>query len=77
MLLDSGIRRGSDVIKAKALGADVVLLGRPFIYGLASAGEQGVEHVLRNMINDIDVTLALSGCASMNEVNSSLIRRKK
>lgn len=77
MLLDSGIRRGSDVIKAKALGADVVLLGRPFIYGLATAGEQGVEHVLRNMINDIDVTLALSGCASMNEVNSSLIRRKK
>lgn len=77
VLLDSGIRRGSDVVKAKALGADVVLLGRPFIYGLAVAGEQGVEHVLRNMINDIDVTLALSGFASMKEVNSSLIRRKK
>lgn len=77
LLLDSGIRRGSDVIKAKALGADVVLLGRPFIYGLAVAGEHGVEHVLRNMINDIDVTMALSGIASMKEVNSSLIRRKK
>ena len=55
----------------------MILLGRPFIYGLAVAGEHGVEHVLRNMINDIDVTMALSGVASMKEVNSSLIRRKK
>ena len=77
VLFDSGIRRGSDVIKARALGADVVLLGRPFIYGLAAAGEQGVEHVLRNMINDIDVTLALSGFASMRDVSPSLMRKKK
>jgi len=77
ILLDSGIRRVSDVIKVLALGASVVLLGRPFVYGLAVAGEQGVRHVLKDFINDIDTSLALTGCSSMSQVNKKLVRRKK
>ncbi|WP_313893238.1 alpha-hydroxy-acid oxidizing protein [Psychrobacillus sp.] len=77
ILLDSGIRRGSDVIKARALGASAVLLCRPFVYGLAVEGEQGVRHILKDFINDIDTSLALTGCSSMSQVNDSLIRRKK
>ncbi|MFC0274779.1 alpha-hydroxy-acid oxidizing protein [Metabacillus herbersteinensis] len=76
ILLDSGIRRGPDVIKAKALGATAVLLGRPFVYGLAVAGEQGVRHVLNHLINDIDISLALTGLSLMEQVNYSVIRKK-
>ena len=77
ILLDSGIRRGSDVIKARALGANAVLLGRPFVYGLAVAGENGVRHVLNDFINDIDVSLALTGFSSLQQVNRSIIRTNK
>lgn len=77
ILLDSGIRRGSDVIKAKALGASAVLLGRPFVYGLAVAGEKGVLHVLNNLINDIDISLTLTGVPSMKQVDQSIIRKRK
>ena len=65
------------VIKVLALGASAVLLGRPFVYGLAVAGEQGVRHVLKDFINDIDTSLALTGCSSMSQVNKKLVRRKK
>jgi lactate 2-monooxygenase len=68
ILFDSGIRRGADVFKAVALGARCVLLGRPYAYGLAVGGEQGVRDVLANLIADIDLTLGLSGCASFAEV---------
>jgi lactate 2-monooxygenase len=68
VLFDSGIRRGSDVFKALALGARCVLLGRPFCYGLAVGGEKGVYEVLSNLIADIDLTLALAGCTSFAEV---------
>ena len=61
VLFDSGIRRGADVLKAVALGADAVLVGRPFAWGLACAGEQGVAEVLRRLLADIDLTLALTG----------------
>jgi len=64
VLFDSGIRRGSDVLKALALGADAVLLGRPYIYGLALGGEQGVRDVLDNFLADLDLALALSGHTS-------------
>ena len=69
VLFDSGIRRGSDVFKALALGARCVLLGRPFCYGLALGGEQGVREVLSNLIADIDLTLGLAGCVSFAEVS--------
>lgn len=64
ILFDSGIRRGADVFKAIALGAKAVLLGRPYAYGLAIGGEQGVKEVLANLLADIDLTLGLAGCNS-------------
>ena len=68
LLFDSGIRRGADVFKAMALGAKAVLIGRPYAYGLALAGEQGVKEVLGNLLADIDLTLGLAGCNSWEEV---------
>ncbi|MFA1820363.1 alpha-hydroxy-acid oxidizing protein [Virgibacillus oceani] len=67
VLLDSGIRRGADVVKALALGADAVLLGRPYVYGLTIAGQAGVEQVLANFIQDTRVSLALAGASSIQE----------
>lgn len=69
VLFDSGIRRGSDVLKALALGARAVLLGRPYCYGLALAGEDGVREVVRNLLADLDLTLGLIGCASVAELS--------
>jgi isopentenyl diphosphate isomerase/L-lactate dehydrogenase-like FMN-dependent dehydrogenase len=68
VLFDSGIRRGADVLKAMALGARSVLLGRPYCYGLAVAGEAGVRSVVENLLADIDLTLGLSGCSSFAEL---------
>lgn len=70
VLFDSGIRRGADAVKALALGARAVLLARPYIWGLAVAGEAGVREVLLNFIADFDLTLALSGhrcCGDLTE----------
>lgn len=75
VLMDSGIRRGSDMVKALALGAKAVLVGRPYMYGLALAGEDGVKQVLRNLIADFDLTLALCGKRSVKELNSDLLRK--
>jgi isopentenyl diphosphate isomerase/L-lactate dehydrogenase-like FMN-dependent dehydrogenase len=75
ILFDSGIRRGPDVFKALALGARCVLLGRPFCYGLALGGEQGVRDVLSNLIADIDLTLGLAGCVSFAEVTRERLVR--
>jgi isopentenyl diphosphate isomerase/L-lactate dehydrogenase-like FMN-dependent dehydrogenase len=68
VLLDSGIRNGADVIKALALGATAVCVGRPYVYGLAVAGEAGVREVLMNLVADLDLTLGLSGYASIAEL---------
>ena len=68
VLFDSGIRRGSDILKAIALGARSVLLGRPYAFGLAVAGEQGVRDVVLNLIADLDLALGLTGCASFAEL---------
>ncbi|MDR6123181.1 lactate 2-monooxygenase [Bacillus sp. SLBN-46] len=75
VLMDSGIRRGSDIVKAIALGAKAVLVGRPYMYGLALAGEEGVKQVLRNLIADFDLTLALSGKRSVRELDRDLLRK--
>lgn len=69
VLLDSGIRSGSDVAKAMALGATAVLVGRPYVYGLAIAGEAGVREVIRNIVAEFDITLALMGLTRASELN--------
>ncbi len=68
VLFDGGIRRGADVFKALALGARAVLLGRPYCWGLAVRGEEGVREVLRNLLADVELTLGLAGCASCADV---------
>ena len=73
VLLDSGIRRGSDVVKALALGASAVLLGRATLYGLAAKGPEGVDAVLAIMKDEIDRTLAQIGCASVAALSSDYI----
>jgi lactate 2-monooxygenase len=69
VLFDSGVRTGADVVKALALGAQAVLIGRPVLYGLALGGRQGVEHVLRCLLADLDLTLALSGYTSHRQLS--------
>jgi lactate 2-monooxygenase len=68
VLLDSGIRSGADALKALVLGATAVLVGRPYVYGLAVDGEIGAREVLRNLVADVALTLGLSGCASLADV---------
>jgi isopentenyl diphosphate isomerase/L-lactate dehydrogenase-like FMN-dependent dehydrogenase len=73
VLFDSGIRGGADVLKALALGADAVCLGRPYIWGLALEGQAGVEAVLRMTLADLDLTMALCGCAGPAELGPDLL----
>jgi isopentenyl diphosphate isomerase/L-lactate dehydrogenase-like FMN-dependent dehydrogenase len=68
ILFDSGVRTGADAVKALALGADAVLVGRPFLYGLALGGQDGVEHVLRCLLAELDLTLHHSGYRSHVEL---------
>ncbi|WP_102028353.1 alpha-hydroxy-acid oxidizing protein [Salirhabdus sp. Marseille-P4669] len=75
ILFDSGIRRGTDVLKAIALGATGVLLGRPYVYGLARNGFEGVVEVLDHFRNDIDVSLATAGKARISELDSTILVR--
>jgi (S)-mandelate dehydrogenase len=73
VFIDSGIRRGSDVVKAVALGATAVLLGRATLYGLASGGEAGVDAVLSLLKGEIDTTLAQIGCPSASQLDSDFL----
>ncbi len=75
VLFDSGIRTGADAFKAMALGARAVLLGRPYAWGLAVGGQRGVDHVLRSFLAELDLTLALSGYASLADVDRDALRR--
>jgi isopentenyl diphosphate isomerase/L-lactate dehydrogenase-like FMN-dependent dehydrogenase len=75
VLFDSGIRRGADILRALALGAQAVLLGRPYIWGLALGGEAGVRDVLLNTLADFDLTLALSGYTSLAQLTPDVLRR--
>ncbi len=74
VLLDSGVRGGADAFKALALGATAVLIGRPYVYGLALAGEQGVREVIRNFVADFDLTLGLAGCSSASEIRPQALQ---
>ena len=73
VLLDSGIRTGADVVKALALGARAVLLGRPYVYGLGLAGETGVRHVLGCLLAELELTMALSGVTRPAELTAELL----
>lgn len=73
LLLDSGIRRGSDVLKALALGASAVLLGKPVFFGLAVAGESGVLHILSTLRKELETCMALSGCNSLKMVTRDMV----
>ena len=73
VLLDSGVRRGADVLKSIALGARAVLIGRPYAYAMASHGEDGVRHLIRTMMAEIDLSLALSGLTSIASVDRTLL----
>lgn len=75
ILVDGGIRRGTDILKALALGAKAVLLGRPVLWGLAVAGSAGVQHVLELLRDELDLAIALSGCATLRDVDPSLVIR--
>jgi lactate 2-monooxygenase len=69
ILLDSGVRGGADVFKALALGASAVCIGRPYVYGLTLAGEDGVKQVLRNFLADFELTMGLAGCKNSSEIS--------
>jgi isopentenyl diphosphate isomerase/L-lactate dehydrogenase-like FMN-dependent dehydrogenase len=71
VLFDSGVRTGDDVFKALALGAQAVLLGRPYVYGLGLDGQAGVDHVIRCLLAEFDLTLALSGHATPDSVSAA------
>ena len=75
VLFDSGIRRGADAVKALALGANAVLLGRLYLWGLAVAGSQGVRDVVLNFLSDLDICLALCGFTSLRGLNPSMLVR--
>lgn len=75
VLMDGGIRSAADVLKAVALGADAVLLGRPYAYALAVGGQRGVEELIQNLMAEIDLTLALAGAHSIRELDRTWLSR--
>jgi 4-hydroxymandelate oxidase len=75
VLVDGGIRRGTDVLKAVAFGAKAVLVGRPVLWGLATNGEHGVTEALEMLRKEFDLTMALSGCATLDEITPDLLGR--
>lgn len=75
VLFDSGIRTGADIVKALSLGAKAVLLGRPYAYGLGLAGEDGVRHVVRGILADLDLTVGLSGNRTLADLSPDTLRR--
>jgi lactate 2-monooxygenase len=76
VLFDSGVRSGADALVALSLGADAVLVGPPYVYGLALAGHAGVAAVLRHFIAELDLTLGLIGCASLAELGPDALAER-
>jgi 4-hydroxymandelate oxidase len=73
LILDGGVRRGLDALKALALGATAVAVGRPVLWGLAAGGQEGVEHALGLLRQELDLAMALSGCATVREITPDLL----
>jgi lactate 2-monooxygenase len=76
VLLDSGIRSGADIVKALALGADAVMVGRPYVWGLAAGGEAGVLAVLRGLLAELDLTIGLTGHTTPSELRAGILVRE-
>ncbi|MBR8828899.1 MAG: alpha-hydroxy-acid oxidizing protein [Gomphosphaeria aponina SAG 52.96 = DSM 107014] len=74
ILMDGGIRRGTDILKALAFGAKAVLIGRPILWGLAVEGEAGVRHILALLKDELDIAMALSGCTKIEDIERSLVQ---
>lgn len=77
VLIDGGIRRGTDVLKALALGAKACLIGRPYLYGLGAGGTEGVSRVLELLHEELERDMKLTGCRNIDEITSELIREKR
>ena len=73
VLVDGGIRRGTDMIKARALGATAVLIGRPYIHALATAGALGVAHLIRLLREELEIAMALTGCKTLDDINPDVL----
>jgi 4-hydroxymandelate oxidase len=76
LLLDGGIRRGSDIFKAIALGAQAVLIGRPYVHALAAAGALGVAHVVRTLREELEACMALTGCATLDAIDAGRLMER-
>lgn len=74
IICDGGVRRGSDIVKALALGADAVSIGRPYLYALGAAGEAGVDHLLDFLVEGVERTMALTGCATVAEITRDVVK---
>lgn len=77
IICDGGIRRGTDILKAVALGADACMGGRAYLYGLGAAGERGVDHALKLMASELARSMALSGCRTIDEITDDLIEVRR
>lgn len=77
VLVDGGIRRGTDVLKAIALGARAVLIGRPYVHALATAGALGVAHCIRLLRDELEIAMALSGCATLADITPEVLYRPR
>lgn len=77
VLMDGGVRRGTDVLKALSLGAGAVLIGRPYLWGLAADGQRGVRRVLELLTTELELAMALAGCASLAAINRTLVSRRQ
>jgi 4-hydroxymandelate oxidase len=73
ILVDGGIRRGTDILKARALGATAIMIGRPYIHALATAGALGVAHLIRLLREELEIAMALSGCKTLNDIRPEIL----
>ena len=73
LILDGGVRSGSDIFTALALGADAVAIGRPYLYGLALDGRSGVRDVVANIVAELDLTMGLSGVRSVDDISPAML----
>ncbi|MEO7940822.1 MAG: alpha-hydroxy acid oxidase, partial [Burkholderiaceae bacterium] len=76
ILVDGGIRRGTDVLKALALGASAVMVGRPAIHGLVNAGAVGVAHVIKLLRDELEIAMALTGCARLSDAQPGMLTKR-